>query len=98
MLTLYGIHSVTADCDVCLSHVGGGVGGGRVSWDKICAQRYPVKQAFMNQSNPKRSHQTTQMALAQRNLSGVYFLEESRSSWVLDLHRERSIASSKSLT
>ena len=58
MLTLYGIHSVTADCDVFLSHVGGG-GGGRVSWDKICAQRYPVKRASMNQSNPKRSHQTT---------------------------------------
>ena len=30
MLTLYGIHSVTADCDVCLSHVGGG-GEGRGS-------------------------------------------------------------------
>ena len=56
MLTLYGIHSVTADCDVCLSHVGEGRGEGLMR-QNLCATLSSI--ASLHQSNPKRSHQTT---------------------------------------
>ena len=77
---------------------GGGGGGGGSHETKFVRNAIQYSEPLWINPTLKDLIKRRQMALAQRNLSGVYFLEESRSSWVLDLQRERSITSSKSLT